>query len=115
MPGGSMVVTGLLGIVAMLLLVAVVVLASIAAQVKALRRETESARAQLAKMDWSQLLFEGVQHLKEAGQALDTIDKRLQKLEALEKVQLSHINVRAGGGANSPWPRAFPPRCARAP
>jgi hypothetical protein len=24
------------------------------------------------------------------------IDKRLQKLEALEKVQLSHINIRAG-------------------
>ena len=96
MAGGSLIVTVLLGVVALLLLGAVVVLASIAAQLKVLRREAEIARVQLAKMDWSQLLFNAVQHLKEAGVALDTIDKRLQKLEALEKVQLSHINIRAG-------------------
>jgi hypothetical protein len=96
MAGGSMVITVLLGVVAVLLLATVVVLASIAAQLKVLRREAEIARGQLQKMDWSQLVFSGVQHLKEAGQALDTIDKRLQKLEALEKVQLSHINIRAG-------------------
>ena len=96
MASGSMVVTVLLGVVAVLLLVAVVVLASIASQLKVLRREAEIARSQLAKMDWSQLIFSGVQHLKEAGVALDLIDKRLQKLEALEKVQLSHINLRAG-------------------
>ena len=96
MAGGSMVVTVLLGVVALLLLAAVVALTSIAAQLKVLRREAEIARGQLQKMDWSQLVFSGVQHLKEAGQALDTIDKRLQKLEALEKVHLSHINIRAG-------------------
>lgn len=96
MAGGSMVITVLLGVVAFLMLVAIVVLAAIAAQLRVLRREAEIARSQLAKMDWSQLLFNAVQHLKEAGQSLDTIDKRLQKLEALEKVQLSHINVRAG-------------------
>ena len=96
MANGSMVVTVLLGLLAVLLLAAIVVLASIAAQLKVLRREAEIARTQLAKMDWSQLLFNAVQHLKEAGQSLDTIDKRLQKLEALEKVQLSHINIRAG-------------------
>ncbi len=28
--------------------------------------------------------------------ALEQIDKRLQKLEAIEKVQLSHINLRQG-------------------
>ena len=95
MAGGT-VLTVLVGIVAVLLLAAVVVLVSIAAQLKVLRRETESARAQLGKMDWTQLIFSGVQHLKEAGVALDTIDKRLQKLEALEKVQLSHINIPAG-------------------
>ena len=99
MTGGATLLTVLLGIVAVLLLAAVVMLASIAAQLRVLRRETESARAVLAKMDWGQLLVSGVQHLKEAGQALDTIDKRLQKLEALEKVQLSHssTNLRAGG------------------
>ena len=96
MAGGSMVVTILLGVVAFLLLAAVVVLVAIAAQLRVLRREAEMARTQLAKMDWSQLLFNAVQHLKEAGVSLDTIEKRLQKLEALEKVQLSHINLRAG-------------------
>jgi|SoiMethySBSTD1v2_1073268.scaffolds.fasta_scaffold948524_1 predicted Holliday junction resolvase-like endonuclease len=96
MAGGSMVITILLGVVAVLLVATVVVLASIAAQLKVLRHEAEIARTQLAKMDWTQLIFNAVQHLKEAGHALDTIDKRLQKLEALEKVQLSHINIRAG-------------------
>jgi hypothetical protein len=91
-----MVITVLLGVVALLLLAAVVMLASIAAQLKVLRREAVLSRVQLTKMDWSQLLFNAVQHLREAGLALDTIDKRLQKLEALEKVQLSHINLRAG-------------------
>jgi predicted Holliday junction resolvase-like endonuclease len=86
----------LLAVVVVLLLAVIVLMASIAAQLKGLRREAEMARSQLVKMDWSQLLSNGVQHLKEAVQALDTIDKRLQKLEALEKVQLSHINIRAG-------------------
>ena len=95
MAGGSTLLTVMLGVIAVLLLAVVVMLASIAAQLKVLRRETEIASAQLVKMDWSQLLFSGVQHLKEAGQALETIDKRLQKLEALEKVQISHINIPA--------------------
>ena len=94
MAGGSMIVTVLLGVVAVLLVGSIVVLASIAAQLKALRHEAEIARAQLQKMDWSHLLFNGVQHLKEAGQALDTIDKRLQKLEALEKVQIANLTYR---------------------
>ena len=88
--------TVMLGAVALLLLVAIVMMAAIAAQLKAMRRDAEAARAQLAKMDWGQLLFNGVQQLKSAVEALNTIDKRLQKLEAIEKVQLSHINVRAG-------------------
>lgn len=42
------------------------------------------------------MLFNGVQQLKDIVKGLDTIDKRLQKLEAIEKVQLSNINFRAG-------------------
>ena len=85
----------LLGTVAILLLVATVLMGMIAGQLKAMRREVEATRAQLTKMDWSQMLFNGVQQLKEAVKALDQIDKRLQKLEAIEKVQLSNINFRA--------------------
>jgi hypothetical protein len=95
MAGGS-IETVLMGVVAVLLLAAIVLMASIATQLRALRQVAEMSRSQLVRMDWSQLLFNGVQNLKEAKEALEMIDKRLQKLEALEKVQLSHINIRAG-------------------
>ena len=87
---------GMLVVGALLLLVIIVLMVVIARQIKAMRREAEAARSQFAKMDPSPLLFNGVQQLKEVLKALETIDKRLQKLEALEKVQISHINLRAG-------------------
>jgi biopolymer transport protein ExbB/TolQ len=95
MTGGTLEIV-LLGAAVALLLVAIALLIVVAAQLKGMRAEAEAVRNQLAKMDWTQLLFNGVQQLKDATKALDTIDKRLQKLEAIEKVQLSHINVRAG-------------------
>src|SRR5262249_27022164 len=95
--GGDMTLESiLLAVVTVLLLVAIFVMGAIASQLKALRHEAETTRSQLAKMDWSQLLFNGVQQMEDAVRALETIDKRLQKLEAIEKVQLSHISVRAG-------------------
>ena len=93
---GGMLDTVLLVAVTALLLLAVLLMMVIAARLKALRVEAEATRSQIAKMDWSQLLLNGVQQMKEAVRALEQIDKRLQKLEAIEKVQLSHINVRAG-------------------
>ncbi len=65
-------------------------------QLRAMCREVEATRLQLAKMDWGVMLLNGVQQLKQATVALEQIDKRLQKLEAIEKVQLSHINLRQG-------------------
>jgi hypothetical protein len=87
---------GMLAVVALLLLMVIVLMVAIGRQVRAMRREAEAARSQLAKMDPSPLLFNGVQQLKDVLKALETIDKRLQKLEALEKVQISHLNVRTG-------------------
>jgi hypothetical protein len=83
----------LLGGVVLLLLAAAVLMLVMVVQLRAMRREVEATRIQLAKMDWSVMLFNGVQQLKQATVALEQIDKRLQKLEALEKVQLSHIKV----------------------
>jgi hypothetical protein len=84
-------------IAAVLLLLAVAVLLLVMmVQLRAMRREVEATRMQLAKMDWGVMLLNGVQQLKQATVALEQIDKRLQKLEALEKVQLSHINLRHG-------------------
>ena len=44
-------------------------------------------------MDWSTVLANTQQHAKESVRILDIIDKRLQKLEALEKLQISQFNV----------------------
>ena len=87
---------GMLAVMAVLLLMVIVLMVVIAREIKAMRREAEAARSQFAKMDPSPLLFNGVQQLKDVLKALETIDKRLHKLEALEKVQISHINPRAG-------------------
>ncbi len=87
---------GMLAVMAVLLFMVIVLMLVIARQIEAMRREAEAARSQLAKMDPSPLLFNGVQQLKDVLKALETIDKRLQKLEALEKVQISHIIPRAG-------------------
>ena len=86
----------LMGAVVILLLAAAVLMLVMVAQLRAMRREVEATRLQLAKMDWGVMLLNGVQQLKQATEALEQIDKRLQKLEAIEKVQLSHINVRQG-------------------
>ena len=86
----------LLGAVVFLLLAAAVLMLVMVVQLRAMRREVESTRLQLSKMDWGAMLLNGVQQLKQATVALEQIDKRLQKLEALEKVQISHINMRQG-------------------
>ena len=88
--------TVLIGAVVVLLLVTAVLMLVMVMQLRAMRREVESTRLQLAKMDWGVMLLNGVQQLKQATLALEQIDKRLQKLEAIEKVQLSHINLRQG-------------------
>lgn len=88
--------TAALGVFAASLFILIILMAMIVAQLKAMRREAEATRSLLAKMDWGVMLFNSVQQLKAAVDALEQIDKRLQKLEAIEKVQLSNINVRAG-------------------
>jgi len=84
----------LLGATVFLLLAAAILMLVMVVQLRAMRSEVEATRLQLAKMDWGVMLLNGVQQLKQATAALEQIDKRLQKLEALEKVQISHINTR---------------------
>jgi hypothetical protein len=86
----------LMGAVVVLLLAAAVLMLIMVVQLRAMRHEVVVTRMQLAKMDWGVMLLNGVQQLKQATLALEQIDKRLQKLEAIEKVQLSHIDVRQG-------------------
>jgi hypothetical protein len=94
MPGMT-VETVLLGVVTLLLLLVAIMLAMISGQLRAVRREVEVARKQLATMDWSVMLLNGVQLLKDTVKGLELIDKRLQKLEAIQKVAASNIDIRA--------------------
>ena len=58
-----------------------------------IRAEQEVLRRAVANMDWTMVLSKMQSSFKEAVRILDIIDKRLQKLEALEKVQISQIKV----------------------
>lgn len=85
--------TVMMGALVALLFLAIILMAVIAARLNAVRREAEAARVLIAKMDWGVMLFNNVQQLKAAVDALGNIEKRLQKLEEIQKVQLSNINV----------------------
>ena len=58
-----------------------------------IRAEQEVLRRAVANMDWTMVLSKMQSSFKEAVRILDIIDKRLQKLEALEKVQISQFKV----------------------
>ncbi|HLC08710.1 MAG TPA: hypothetical protein VJK06_05445 [Methyloceanibacter sp.] len=59
---------------------------------RAMRAEQQAMRRALANMDWTSVLSNMQSSSKESVRILDIIDKRLQKLEALEKVQLTQTN-----------------------
>ena len=54
-----------------------------------MRQELHATRRALSNMDISMVMSNLQSSFKEAVRILDIIDKRLQKLEALEKVQIS--------------------------
>jgi hypothetical protein len=88
--------TALLATIALLLALVAVLMAVQAVQLHKLKREAADVRALVAKMDWGAMLFNNVQQLRSAVEALDHIEKRLQKLEAIEKVHLSSLSNRGG-------------------
>lgn len=55
---------------------------------RAIRAEQQALRRVLANMDWTTLLSSMQGYGKESVRILDILDKRLQKLEALEKIAL---------------------------
>ena len=59
---------------------------------RAMRAEQQAMHRVLANMDWTTVLSSMQTHGKESVRILDIIDKRLQKLEALEKIQLTQSN-----------------------
>ncbi len=59
---------------------------------RAMRSEQQAVRRVLANMDWTTVFSNMQAHAKESVRILDILDKRLQKLEAIEKVQLTQTN-----------------------
>ena len=60
---------------------------------RAVRSEQQATRRVVANMDWTTIFASTQAHAKESVRILDILDKRLQKLEALEKIQLTQTNT----------------------
>ena len=89
---GSLLIAILVVLMLMLILMGVSALFLINIM-REIRAEQEVLRRAVANMDWTMVLSKMQSSFKEAVRILDIIEKRLQKLEALEKVQISQIKV----------------------
>jgi uncharacterized protein YpmB len=56
---------------------------------RAMIAEQQATRRVIANMDWTTVFSNMQAHGKESVRILDILDKRLQKLEAIEKIQLT--------------------------
>jgi uncharacterized protein (DUF58 family) len=63
---------------------------------RAMRNELQAMRRAISNMDWTSVLGHLQNSSKESVRILDIIDKRLQKLEALEKLQISNSQFNKG-------------------
>ena len=63
---------------------------------RAMRAEQQAMRRALSNMDWTSVLGHLQNSSKESVRILDIIDKRLQKLEALEKLQIANSQFKQG-------------------
>ena len=61
-----------------------------------MRAEQQAMRRAIANMDWTSVFSSLQTYSKESVRLLDIIDKRLQKLEALEKLQISQSSFKQG-------------------
>jgi len=87
MQGGTLVLLGLIFVLAVLLLGVLLV------ALKAIRREQDATNRILASRDLGPVLHAMLQSSKETNTLLSNIDQRLAKLEALEKVQLANLTM----------------------
>ena len=59
---------------------------------RAMRSEQQATRRLIANMDWGSVFSNMQAHAKESVRILEILDKRLQKLEVLEKMQITQTN-----------------------
>ena len=83
-------ILAVLTVILVLIGIAILILVS---TMRALRADQQATRRALANMDWTSVFSNMQSHAKESVRILDILDKRLQKLEALEKIQLTQSNT----------------------
>jgi uncharacterized membrane protein YgaE (UPF0421/DUF939 family) len=76
-------------VLTLILLLTGVATAFLVNTMRAMRLEQQAMRRALANMDWTSVFSNLQNSSRESVRILDILDKRLQKLEALEKLQIS--------------------------
>jgi len=82
----------ILAVLALILILAGFATLFLVNMLRMMRAEQQASRRVLANMDWTTVFSNMQAHAKESVRLLDILDKRLQKLEALEKVQITQTN-----------------------
>jgi hypothetical protein len=87
------ILVSILAVLTLILILAGVATVFLINTLRAMRAEQQAMRRVIANMDWTTVFSNMQAHAKESVRILDILDKRLQKLEALEKLQISQSNV----------------------
>lgn len=82
----------ILAVLVLILILASFATAFLVGSMRGLRAEHQAMRRHLAAMDWTTVFSNMQAHAKESVRILDILDKRLQKLEAIEKIALTQTN-----------------------
>jgi hypothetical protein len=92
----EMILIAIFAVLCLILLMTGIATAFLINSMHALRAEQQAVRRVLANMDWTTVLGHMQNSSKESVRILDIIDKRLQKLEELEKLQISQAEMKQG-------------------
>jgi hypothetical protein len=82
----------ILVVLILMLILAGLATAFLVGNMRGLRAEQQAMRRALANMDWTTVFSNMQSHAKESVRILDILDKRLQKLEVMEKILVSQTN-----------------------
>ncbi|MDB5810032.1 MAG: hypothetical protein JWN94_2154 [Betaproteobacteria bacterium] len=85
-------------VLTLILVIAGIATAFLITSMRAMRSEQQAMRRAIANMDWTSVFSNLQGSSKESVRILDIIDKRLQKLEALEKLQISQSQFKQQQG-----------------
>lgn len=90
------ILTAILVVLVLLLVLTGLAIAVFISMMREMRAGQQAMRRVVANMDWTSVLSSLQGSSKESVRILDIIDKRLQKLEALEKLQISQSSFKQG-------------------